>query len=164
MGFLSPTPVQTLAIPQILARRDVLVRSQTGSGKTLAFGLPIVHMLQAQGRVSRTDGISALVLSPTRELCFQIKQVLERAARPFFWVVIGSLVGGREAQERQGAPGWLGRWLAGRLAGLLPIAVWQRVAASVRRVRQWQRLVAGAAAPGGHAGWGSAERRARVGA
>ena len=42
---------------------------------------PILHMLQAQGRVSRTDGRSALsLLSPTRELCLLITQVLERAA------------------------------------------------------------------------------------
>ena len=34
-----PTRVQQLAIPAILAGRDVLALSQTGSGKTLAFGL-----------------------------------------------------------------------------------------------------------------------------
>mmetsp|Transcript_19880 Transcript_19880/g.32700 ORF Transcript_19880/g.32700 Transcript_19880/m.32700 type:complete len:725 (+) Transcript_19880:38-2212(+) len=101
-GFSAPTSVQKDAIPRILEGRDVLIKSQTGSGKTLTFCLPILELLQRNGnRISRTDGICALILSPTRELCFQISQVLEKVGRAFHWVVIGSLVGGEKRKSEK---------------------------------------------------------------
>lgn len=42
-GYTSPTPIQTQAIPHILAGRDVLGCAQTGTGKTAAFALPTLH-------------------------------------------------------------------------------------------------------------------------
>ncbi len=66
-GIKEPFPIQRLAVPDVLAGRDVLVKSPTGSGKTLAFGVPIVDLIEA------TDPRpSALVLAPTRELALQI--------------------------------------------------------------------------------------------
>jgi superfamily II DNA/RNA helicase len=66
-GIRDPFPVQRLVIPDVLAGRDVLVKSPTGSGKTLAFGVPIA------ARIEATDPRpSALVLAPTRELAAQI--------------------------------------------------------------------------------------------
>ena len=44
-GFSQPTPVQTLAIPAILAGSDLLAAAQTGSGKTAAFALPLLQRL-----------------------------------------------------------------------------------------------------------------------
>jgi ATP-dependent RNA helicase RhlE len=66
--FSIPTPVQSAAIPQALAGKDVLATAQTGTGKTLAFLIPIIErMLQ-----EKTPGITALVLVPTRELAMQV--------------------------------------------------------------------------------------------
>jgi ATP-dependent RNA helicase RhlE len=62
-----PFAVQTLVIADVLAGRDVLVRSPTGSGKTLAFGIPLVDRIAADG-----PRPAALVLAPTRELATQI--------------------------------------------------------------------------------------------
>ena len=45
-GIDAPFTVQPLVIPDVLAGRDVLVKSPTGSGKTLAFGLPIVEIVK----------------------------------------------------------------------------------------------------------------------
>jgi ATP-dependent RNA helicase RhlE len=66
--FLIPTPIQTAAIPQALAGKDVLATAQTGTGKTLAFLIPVIERLL--GKV--TPGISTLVLVPTRELAMQV--------------------------------------------------------------------------------------------
>ena len=46
-GYTTPTPIQTKAIPEALAGRDVLGCAQTGTGKTGAFALPILHRLAA---------------------------------------------------------------------------------------------------------------------
>ncbi|WP_293772542.1 DEAD/DEAH box helicase, partial [Sporichthya sp.] len=45
----SPFAIQSRALPDALAGRDVLGRAQTGSGKTLAFGLPMLARLAATG-------------------------------------------------------------------------------------------------------------------
>ena len=69
-GYLTPTPIQSKAIPAVLSGRDVLGGAQTGTGKTAAFVLPILQRLgQAAGRAPR-----ALVLVPTRELAAQVAE------------------------------------------------------------------------------------------
>ena len=70
-GFVHPTPVQAKAIPQQLAGHDLVITAQTGTGKTLAFVLPLLEKLTAQGNV---PGVSALILTPTRELAIQISE------------------------------------------------------------------------------------------
>src|SRR5580692_3238178 len=47
-GIIGPFAIQSRAIPDALAGRDVLGRAQTGSGKTLAFGLPMLARLSGQ--------------------------------------------------------------------------------------------------------------------
>lgn len=80
-----PTKVQQLAIPAILAGRDLLALAQTGSGKTLAFGLPLLQLLQQQQRLQGTKSVQppnalALVLVPTRELALQVTEALQTVA------------------------------------------------------------------------------------
>lgn len=65
----TPTPVQHHCIPQILQGKDVLGIAQTGSGKTAAFALPILHKLG-----ENPYGVYALVVTPTRELAFQLAE------------------------------------------------------------------------------------------
>ncbi|SRR5579859_283438 len=71
-GYTSPTPIQTKAIPAILAGHDLLGVAQTGTGKTAAFALPILHHLAQRPRPAPRGGCRVLVLSPTRELASQI--------------------------------------------------------------------------------------------
>lgn len=47
-GYDSPTEIQALAIPPLLAGRDVLATAQTGTGKTAAFVLPMLQRLEEQ--------------------------------------------------------------------------------------------------------------------
>jgi len=75
-GYTTPTPIQEQAIPQVLARRDVLGIAQTGTGKTAAFVLPMLTMLEqgrARARMPRT-----LILEPTRELAAQVEDHFEK--------------------------------------------------------------------------------------
>ncbi len=71
-GYTQPTPIQSQAIPHVLARKDVLGIAQTGTGKTAAFTLPMLTLLEqgrARARMPRT-----LILEPTRELAAQVEE------------------------------------------------------------------------------------------
>ncbi len=69
-GYTVPTPIQTQAIPAVLAGGDVLAGAQTGTGKTAGFTLPLLQKLGARGGRNPR----ALVLTPTRELAAQVAQ------------------------------------------------------------------------------------------
>jgi ATP-dependent RNA helicase RhlE len=71
-GYNQPTPIQTRAIPHLLAGRDLLGIAQTGTGKTAAFALPILQRLAATQVRPAPKSARTLVLTPTRELAAQI--------------------------------------------------------------------------------------------
>jgi len=75
IGFEKPTPVQELAIPEIMTGNDLIACAQTGTGKTAAYVLPLLHGILTDKH--RTDTIKALIIAPTRELAVQIDQQLE---------------------------------------------------------------------------------------
>jgi ATP-dependent RNA helicase DeaD len=75
LGYKAPTPVQEQVIPIALSGKDVLGQSCTGSGKTAAFSIPFAE------RVVPGEGLQALVLAPTRELCLQITRDVEDMTR-----------------------------------------------------------------------------------
>ncbi len=89
LQFHEPTPVQQQAITPVLEGRDVMVAAQTGTGKTLAFLLPVLHRMLERP----VNGVSALVLLPTRELAAQVAQVSKEVGR-FTHVRSALLVGG----------------------------------------------------------------------
>jgi superfamily II DNA/RNA helicase len=78
-GMSAPFAIQTRAIPDALAGRDVLGRGATGSGKTLAFGLPMLARLVGGERLRGTP--RGLVLVPTRELAQQVSDALAPLAQ-----------------------------------------------------------------------------------
>jgi ATP-dependent RNA helicase RhlE len=80
-GYETPTPIQSKAIPHLLAGRDVLGCAQTGTGKTAAFALPILDRLARTKRAAEKRGPRALVLAPTRELALQIAESFQTYGR-----------------------------------------------------------------------------------
>ena len=72
MNFVETTPIQELAIPPILAGKDLIGCAQTGTGKTAAYVLPIISQLSRGGYPQ--DAINAVIMAPTRELAQQIDQ------------------------------------------------------------------------------------------
>jgi len=66
-GFVTPSPIQVLAIPRLLTGdTNLIARARTGTGKTAAFGLPIIQNVRG-----KSDHVEALILEPTRELAVQ---------------------------------------------------------------------------------------------
>jgi ATP-dependent RNA helicase DeaD len=73
IGFVTPTEIQSKAIPQLLeSKPDFIGLAQTGTGKTAAFGLPLIHFLDTS-----ENKVFALILAPTRELAQQIAKEFE---------------------------------------------------------------------------------------
>ena len=75
-GITTPFQIQSLAIPDGIAGRDVCGRAKTGSGKTLAFGIPMIQRIP-KAKPGRPTG---LALVPTRELAVQVCRELEPLA------------------------------------------------------------------------------------
>ncbi|XP_014499997.1 DEAD-box ATP-dependent RNA helicase 17 isoform X1 [Vigna radiata var. radiata] len=102
LGFEVPTLVQAQAIPVILSGRHALVNAATGTGKTAAYLAPIVHLLQGyENRIQRSDGTFALVLVPTRELCLQVYEILQKLLHRFHWIVPGYIMGGENRSKEK---------------------------------------------------------------
>ncbi|HEY7968302.1 MAG TPA: DEAD/DEAH box helicase [Solirubrobacteraceae bacterium] len=101
VGYETPSAIQEQAIPPLLTGRDVIGQAQTGTGKTAAFGLPMMMYVDPD-----TDGVQALVLTPTRELCIQVTQALRAygSTRSVDVVAVfgGAPIRNQEAQLRGG--------------------------------------------------------------
>ena len=73
----------------VFTGRDCIGCAKTGSGKTAAFALPILQKLSED-----PYGIYALVLTPTRELAFQIGDQFKALGKPI-QVRVTVVTGGR---------------------------------------------------------------------
>jgi ATP-dependent RNA helicase RhlE len=128
MNISEPTPVQAEAIPPAMEGRNVVATAQTGTGKTLAFLLPLVNSFGVETHPKGKKNVSALILTPTRELAMQIQEVFVQLAKGMGLraaVVVGGLSENTQLQEiRRGAqvivatPGRLQDFLNRRLVDL----------------------------------------------
>jgi superfamily II DNA/RNA helicase len=76
LGFEKATEVQSQVIPLALQYKDMIVKSQTGSGKTAAFGIPVCEAVNIEEKEAQV-----LILTPTRELCMQVKNDISNLGR-----------------------------------------------------------------------------------
>lgn len=93
-GYEQPTPVQLLAIPQVLAGKNLLVSSKTGSGKTAAFLLPALQKILTRP-TANSQSSRILILTPTRELARQIVKNAQQLLK-FTHIKVGMVCGGEE--------------------------------------------------------------------
>ena len=87
-----PTEVQREVIPAILEDKNLIVQSPTGTGKTIAYLLPLLQKTHAE-----TKDLEVLVLVPSRELVFQVVQVVQLLAKD---VPVASLNGGANRKRQ----------------------------------------------------------------
>lgn len=93
LGFSEPTAIQQAAIPATMEGRDVIGIAQTGTGKTAAFALPSLHKFVTTHYDEEYQGPRILVLSPTRELAFQVEEKFREFAK-YLELSICLLLGG----------------------------------------------------------------------
>jgi ATP-dependent RNA helicase DDX47/RRP3 len=73
LEWKTATRIQAEVIGEALQGRDIIGLAETGSGKTGAFCIPVL-----QGILNKpVRGTAALILTPTRELAFQIHTVVQ---------------------------------------------------------------------------------------
>lgn len=76
LHYIEPTEVQEQVIPLVLEGKDIIAKSKTGSGKTAAFAIPICEAIVWEENLPQ-----ALVLEPTRELAYQVKDEIFNIGR-----------------------------------------------------------------------------------
>jgi len=99
LGYEEPTPIQSQAIPPLLAGSDLLGQAATGTGKTGAFALPLLQRVLATQRKPAQPAV--LVLVPTRELAIQVAEAFHSYGAKLGAVVLpiyGGAEFGRQAQ------------------------------------------------------------------
>ncbi len=89
-GIVEPFPIQTQTIPLALGGQDIIGQAKTGTGKTFGFGLPLIQRLG----LNPEPGVQALIVVPTRELCVQVSEDLELAAKNRDTTIV-SIYGGK---------------------------------------------------------------------
>lgn len=94
LKWKSPTKIQYEAIPLALEGKDIIGLAETGSGKTAAFALPILQAL-----LENPQRYFALILTPTRELAFQISEQFE-ALGSSIGVKCAVIVGGMDMMSQ----------------------------------------------------------------
>ena len=99
------TSIQKKAIPQILNHKNVVLKSETGSGKTMAYLVPMIEKLYQYSvtneKIWRDQGVYALILAPTRELCCQIDLELGKLKKFFNFVVSTTIMGGENPKKEK---------------------------------------------------------------
>ncbi|KJE97872.1 ATP-dependent RNA helicase DDX24 [Capsaspora owczarzaki ATCC 30864] len=123
-GYARPTPIQREALLKGLRDyQDIIGASETGSGKTLAFALPILQVIlngrdkeaaresqngddneaetdAASKKVFKNRPLSALILTPTRELASQIREQIVKVAK-FTDISVVTVIGGLSAEKQR---------------------------------------------------------------
>ena len=95
LGFEEATPIQTAAIPLLMARRDVLGQSQTGTGKTAAFGIPAIEQVDPHEK-----HLQVLILCPTRELAVQACEEMKKFGKHKRGIRILPIYGGQSIDRQ----------------------------------------------------------------
>jgi ATP-dependent RNA helicase DeaD len=95
MGFETASPIQSQAIPLLLAGNDVIGMAQTGTGKTAAFGIPMIEATEPFSK-----NVEGIILCPTRELAMQVSEEMKKLSKFKKGIFITTVYGG-DSIERQ---------------------------------------------------------------
>jgi len=91
IGYETPTPIQSQAIPQLLQGLDLLGHAPTGTGKTAAFALPLISRIDIANKK-----VQVMTLTPTRELAIQVAEAFQHYASHIKGFHVLPIYGGQE--------------------------------------------------------------------
>lgn len=95
-GYVTPTPIQDQAIPEVLLGKDLVGMANTGTGKTAAFLIPLID------KVLKNRKEEIIIMVPTRELATQIDTELREFTKNlkiFSVICVGGVYIGKQLKE-----------------------------------------------------------------
>jgi superfamily II DNA/RNA helicase len=93
-GFETPSPIQKKAIMPMFDKKDIIAQAQSGTGKTGCFVIGILQLINVMKNAPQ-----AMVLSPTRELSIQIKDVIDAIGNQIVGLKTHLLIGGTSTED-----------------------------------------------------------------
>lgn len=93
-GFEKPSPIQSKAIKPIIEKNDVIAQAQSGTGKTGAFTVSALQLIDEEIKDNQV-----IIMSPTRELAIQTKDVLSSIGTFLDYVKVQLLIGGTSVDK-----------------------------------------------------------------
>ncbi|CDU85097.1 hypothetical protein YYC_03037 [Plasmodium yoelii 17X] len=98
-NFTHMTNIQSVSIPIVLLNKHIYAQAQTGTGKTLCFCIPLIEKLYRENIDNYNKILGGLIITPTRELVFQIFEVLNMLNK-YHKLNICCAIGGKD-EERE---------------------------------------------------------------
>ncbi|GAW83032.1 DEAD/DEAH box ATP-dependent RNA helicase [Plasmodium gonderi] len=98
-NFVHMTNIQAVSIPIVLLNKHIYAQAQTGTGKTLCFCIPLVEKMYRNSIDSYNRILGGMIITPTRELVFQIFEVLNMLNK-YHKLNICCAIGGKD-EERE---------------------------------------------------------------
>jgi len=89
IGFEKPSPIQKKAILPMNSGRDIIAQAQSGTGKTGCFSIGTLMRIDVTKETTQ-----AIILSPTHELTYQTKNVIDSIGSFMKNLTTKSLIGG----------------------------------------------------------------------
>jgi translation initiation factor 4A len=93
-GFEKPSPIQKYAISPLFAKKDIIAQAQSGTGKTGCFAIGILQLIDLTKNETQ-----AMIISPTRELSIQTKEVIDAMGSQMTGLKTHLLVGGTSTND-----------------------------------------------------------------
>ena len=93
-GFEKPSPIQKKAILSMLDKKDIIAQAQSGTGKTGCFAIGALHAVD-----ETINSTQVLILSPTRELSMQTKDVVDAIGSQCKNIRTKLLIGGTSTEK-----------------------------------------------------------------
>ena len=90
IGYDTPTRIQSLTIPHMVQKKDIIAQARTGTGKTAAFALPLLSRININNKRPQV-----LVLTPTRELAIQVGEFFKTYGKKIKGLNVLSVYGGQ---------------------------------------------------------------------
>ena len=94
IDFYETTEIQSLVIPKLLKKENVICKSQTGTGKTHSFIIPLLQNLDEE-----LNEVQATIITPTRELALQIYNEVNKIIKFNGNIDLRMYIGGTDREQ-----------------------------------------------------------------
>ena len=93
-GFENPSPIQKKAISPLFNKKDIIAQAQSGTGKTGCFAIGTLQLIDTEKPITQ-----AMIISPTRELSLQTKEVIDAIGNMLPGLKTQLLIGGTSTEH-----------------------------------------------------------------